>query len=109
MGAVDIGVQRGKFVIERITNETLRRQVIAFFRLNCPENLIDARETLQRRGMQVQSRKHRFDSAQPSRRIFEGDAANHPVHLISLGEQKFRQVGSILACDTCDEGLAPVR
>lgn len=45
--AVDIGVQRGELIIERIRNEALRGEMITFVRAHFVEHLIHTGETLE--------------------------------------------------------------
>ena len=42
VGAVDVGVQRGKLVVEGIADETLGRQVVALVRLDLVNHPVDA-------------------------------------------------------------------
>src|SRR5438067_393148 len=52
MRAVDVRVQRREFVLERITDEALCRQVIDFVGADASDDLKEARIAFERRGMQ---------------------------------------------------------
>src|ERR1019366_10185416 len=53
MRPVDVRLQRGKFVVKRIADETLRRQVVAFLGLYPLQNLIYTGEALEGPGVQL--------------------------------------------------------
>jgi len=65
MGAVDVDVQSGEFVVERVADEALGRQVVALVRLHLVDHPVDAGEALERCGVELQAGK---DSAQRDRR-----------------------------------------
>ena len=113
MGAVDVRVQRGKFVFEGIGHEALRRQVIAFLGLHVLKDAVEAGEALQRRGMQAEPVLEGQQPPEPVLGILDGDAADNPVHFIVFFEQELRQVRSVLPRDAGDQrafhGLVPVR
>ena len=52
MRPVDVTVQRGELVVERVTHEALRRQMITLIGLHPAHNLMQARKALQRSGVQ---------------------------------------------------------
>jgi hypothetical protein len=96
VGAVDVGVQRGEFVVERVADETLRRQVIAFVRRHLGHQLVDAGEAFERCGMQHDPVAHRAQPDQPVLRILQGYAPDGAMHLIAFRKQKLREIRSIL-------------
>ena len=55
MRAVDIGVQRGELVVERVADEALGRQVIALVGLHFVDHPVHAGIAFERRGMQYQA------------------------------------------------------
>jgi hypothetical protein len=84
MGPVDVGMECGELVIERIADETLGCEVIAFFGLTLVEYLVHARKAFQRSGVEMNSIPDMHDPVEPVPGIFQGHAAHQPVHLIAF-------------------------
>src|SRR5271165_1013309 len=76
---VDVGVQSGEFIVERVADKTLSGQMVALVRLNGPKNLINARKAFQRGSMQMEPANHGLEASQPSGRIFQGDSPHNPM------------------------------
>src|SRR5258708_5232030 len=70
------------------------------------KNLIDARETLQRSGVELNFVQETGEPHQPVGGILQRNAPHQAVNFIALGEQQFGKVGAILPRDPCDQGFA---
>src|ERR1035441_2663628 len=104
MRAIHICVQRGKLIIERVTDKTLCRQMVTLIGLHVLNHLVHARITLDGCGVELNLAA---DPAQPWHAVFgvlDRDASNHPVDLIPLQQQELSQVGAILAGNPRDQG-----
>ena len=88
MGAVDVGLQGGELVVKRVADKALRRQMIAFIRFDSPHDVVDAGETLERAGMQMDAVPDVLDSLQPVPGIFQGDTPDQAVDFVALGHQQ---------------------
>ncbi len=69
MRAVDIAVQRGKLIVERIADEALGRKVIALVRLHMVEHLVQTRKAFKRAGVQMNGGLDVGKARQPVRGI----------------------------------------
>ena len=102
MRAVDVGVERGELVVERVADETLRRQVIALVGLDLGDHLVDAGVALERSGVQGDSGRERH-AGEPVLGVLQRDAAHDAMNLVSLLEEQLRQIGTVLAGDSGDQ------
>ena len=84
MRAVDIDVQSGEFVLERIRHETLRRQVVQFVGLDLADGGVEAGETLQSGRVQVQLVENMGNPRETMGGILEGRPPHQPVNLVAL-------------------------
>ncbi len=106
MRAINIGIQRRKFVVEGVAYKALGRQMVTLVGPHLGKNLIDARETLQRSGVQLNSVQETGEPHQPVGGILQRNAPHQAVNFITLGEQQFGKVGTILPRDPGDQGFA---
>ena len=86
VGAVDIGIQSGKFIVKRIADETLGRQVIALVRLYRGHYLVNTGVTLERGGVQLYLRPDSLEARQPVLGIFNCHAAHNTVDVVSFAD-----------------------
>ena len=91
MGAVDIGVERGEFVVERIAHKALSRQVIALVGLDVVDHPVDAGVAFEGGGVQFQAVANVLDAGKPVFGILQRDPADDAVDLVALGQQPFRE------------------
>jgi hypothetical protein len=104
MGAVDIGVEGGEFVVERVADKTLRGQVIAFVRLDFSDHLVDAGIAFEGGRVQCDAGPDGVNAGEAMHWIFERHSPDDAVHGIALSEQQFRQIRPVLARNAGDEG-----
>ena len=103
VGAVDVGVERGEFVVERIADEALRGQVVALVGLHLSHRLMDAGVALERGGMQLDARSDGMNTRQPVLGVLQGHAAHDAVDVVSFLQQQFGEVGAVLAGNPGDQ------
>jgi hypothetical protein len=53
--------------------------------------------------MEMHLRNQMGNAAETVSGVFERDAANDPVHVVSLGEKELGQIGAVLAGDAGDQ------
>ena len=97
MSSVDIGIQRGEFVIEGVADETLRGEMVALFRRDVGYQAIDTGKAFERRGMQGDAVAHGAQAEQAMLRVFQSYPADGAMDLITFLQKKLRQIRSILA------------
>ena len=105
MSPVDVGIQRGKLVVERIADETLRRQVIALVRSDRPRSRGGSRRSFPAMPMKMNPDRAREEPGEALFRRFQHNPADQAVHFVAFGKQKFGQIGSILSGDACDQSI----
>src|SRR5947209_3038805 len=71
MRAIDIRVQGGKLVVERVADEALGRQMVTLVRLDTADDLVQTGKALEGAGMQNQPVAYVRNPAQPVTRIFQ--------------------------------------
>src|SRR5881409_1856163 len=104
MRAVDVGIERRAFILERIGDETLGGQVVALVGLDRLEHPVDAWQALQGRGMQMQAVLQVEDAPEPVLRIFDLHPPDDAVHLIAFVQEQLGQVRPVLPRDAGDQG-----
>src|SRR2546425_350653 len=104
MRAVDVRIERGELVLERIGDEALGGQMVAFMGLDRLEHPVDAREALQGRGMQVEAVLQVQNAPEPVLRIFDRHPPDDAMHLIAFVQEQLGQVRPILPGDAGDQG-----
>ena len=102
MGAVDIGIQGGKLVVEGIAHEALGGQVVALVGEDVAKDLVDARKALEGGGVEVKAVEQVGDPAEPPRGVLQGNPADDAVDFVPFGQQQLRQEGTVLAGDAGD-------
>ena len=103
MGAVDVGVQGGELVVERIADKALGRQVVALVGPDLVDHLVDAGIAFERCGMQLHG-AHRFQAVRkPILRVLQRHPADNAMNFVSLGKQQLRQVGTVLPRNPGDQ------
>ncbi len=90
MGAVDIGVERGEFIVEGIAHKALSRKVIAFVGPNRVDHPVNARVALERRRMQHQAVANVFEASQAMVRVLQRDPAHNAVDFVPSPQQPLR-------------------
>src|ERR1700752_198501 len=103
MSAVDVCVHRREAVGKRLGDERLGSEVIALIELDLSYHSEDGWVTFKTRGVKLQSIEQMRDPVETSLRIFECDAPDQPVHLVTVLKQILGQVTAILACDSGDK------
>src|ERR1019366_354400 len=92
-----------EFIVERVADETLGRQVVALVRLRLCDHPVDAGEAFERCGVKLQTGE---DSAQAGKavvRILQGHPAYDTMDLVPLGQQPLPQVGPVLTRNSCNQ------
>ena len=84
MRAVDVGVQRRELVVERVADEALRREMVAFVGCHLGDHLIYACEALERSGMQRHLAANGVQAHQPMLRILQGHTPDGAVDFVAL-------------------------
>src|SRR6476469_7801986 len=97
MRSVDVGVQRRKLVFKGIGDKALRREMVALVGLHGLKHPVNARQTFERRRMQMQPVLDVQNSPEPMLGIFNGDASNNAMDLIAFFQQQLSEVRSILS------------
>jgi len=67
--------------------------------------MVDTGKALQRAGVQMQTIQNMLDPLKPVPRILQCHAAYETVYLISLGQQEFSEIRSVLSRNTRDQSL----
>jgi hypothetical protein len=102
-GAVDIDVQSGEFVVERIADETLGRQVVALVRLHLVDHPVDAGKALEGGGVELQAGEDGAQAGKAVVGILQGHPAHDAVDLVPAIQQPLPEVGTVLACNSCNQ------
>ena len=84
---VDVRIERREFVLERIRDEALRRQVVALVWLDRLKDPVDARKAFQRGGVELQPILEMQNAPEPMLWIFDRHAPNKAMHLIPFLQQ----------------------
>ena len=101
VGSVDIGVVRGKVVVEGAPDETLRRQVIALVGQDALEDVVNAGVILKGCGVEIDVVQDGVNPCQPVLGVLQRNATDNSVDGTSLGQQQLRLIGSILSRNSC--------
>src|SRR5580698_236883 len=102
MGAVNIDVHGGELVVKRITDEALRREVIALVRLYLEEDTVETREIFKRRAVKVNLAEQMLDSRHSVGWVLQSDPPHDAVNLIAFLQQELGEVRPVLAGDARD-------
>src|SRR5215831_2352090 len=79
--------------------------MITFVRADVFDHAVDARAALQRCRVQVNAVEYIPQTCEPLLWIFRA-STDHTKNFVSLGQQQFRQIRSVLAGNTCDQGAS---
>src|SRR5437016_6854990 len=97
MRPVDVNVHRREAVLETFSYETLRGQVIALIKLSTTDYAEDARIAFQTSRVNLNSIHQMQNASEMAFRIFEGNAARNPMHLVSQRQKIVCKITSVLA------------
>ena len=103
---VDIRIQRGEFVVKRVADEALRREVIAFVGLKRMQHPVDAGIALERTRVKRHLVQNTAHSCESMRRILERHPADQSVDLIALLQKQLGEVRTVLTRNTRNQCLA---
>ena len=84
MRTVDIAVQGGELVVERVTDEALCREMITLVGLHPAHNLMQARKALERTGVQHDLVPDGRKAQQSVLVILQGDAPHNAMDFVPL-------------------------
>ena len=103
MGAVDVGVEGGKLVLEGVTDVAEGGEVVTFVGFDLVDHSKKAGKALKGSGVQLDIRE---DMLYPPHAVFgvlDGHPTNDSVDFAALFEQQFGQVRAVLTCNSGDE------
>src|SRR5438094_7664870 len=79
---VDVRIERREFVLERIRDEALRRQVVALVWLDRLKDPVDARKAFQRGGVELQPILEMQNAPEPMLWVLDRHPSNKAVYLV---------------------------
>lgn len=97
MGAVNIGVDGGKFIFEGVADKALSGQMVTLIGDNLFYHIEDTGVALHGPGMQGNAIQKVSNPPQAMEGVFQGNTPHEAMDFISFGKQQLRQVTSILA------------
>ena len=103
MSPIDICVQRGELVVKGVADKALRGEMVTLVRSHLANYLDQAREAFERPCVQDEAVPHCGQPRQSVFRILQCHPAHNPMDLIPFGDQKLRQVRTILPGNSGDE------
>jgi hypothetical protein len=87
--SVDVDVQRGEFVIERIAYKALRRQVVTLVRFHLIYDTMDTRIAFQGSGVKIDPVTNSNQPRKPVLRVLKRHSPDYPVDFIPFGQEQF--------------------
>src|SRR4051794_23124881 len=96
MCPVDVRVKCRKAVVKTLRHETLCREMITLVKFFPAQHLKHAGKALQTRWMKMYFAEDVGNTAEPSLRVLECDAANESVHLVAEIEQILGEIAAVL-------------
>src|SRR6185369_2791240 len=105
MGAVDIVVQDGNLVLERVADKAGSGQVIALVGNHVLHRLYDGEDIIEGSHMQVDPVDEMDDVLQFVGSVLNGGPPDDAVNLVPLGQEQFRKIRAVLSGKAGDEGF----
>src|SRR5262249_45658553 len=105
VGPVDVRVHRREAICETFGDETLGGEMVALVKSVLAEYVENTWIAFQTRRMQDQLLPDRGYAVEAARRVFQRDASDDSVHLVTQSQKVLRQIASVLSRNAGNEGF----
>jgi hypothetical protein len=103
MRAVDVRVEGGKLVVERVADEALGGKMVALVWLDILHHAVEAGVAFEGSGVEYQAVPDLPNAGEPMVGVFEGHPTYDSMDFIPPGEQAFGEIRTVLARNSCNQ------